>query len=150
VNAETFNSLHPVGTPVFAYPGARPEDIPSARRIVTRTSHKAQSVGLDRDGVVWVEDHGAYIALSHVDVVPESVWAAAKEAADLVAAVRAHGALPQPAAKPRWEQLRADLVAVFYRSMTVTGARTATDALDRLIVELGAPGLASDGAEAGR
>lgn len=80
MNAETFNSLHPVGTPVFAYPGARPEDIPSARRIVTRTRSKAQSVGLDREGVVWVEDHGAYIALSHVDVVPESVWAAAKEA----------------------------------------------------------------------
>lgn len=89
MNAETFNALYPVGTPVFAYPGARPEAIPSARRIVTRTRTEAKSVGLDREGVVWVEDHGAYIALSHVDVAPEGEWAAAKEAADLSAAVRA-------------------------------------------------------------
>jgi len=80
VNAETFNSLHPVGAPVFAYPGARPEDIPSTRRLVTRTRTVAQSVGLDREGVVWVEGHGAYIALTHVDVVTEAEWEAAKTA----------------------------------------------------------------------
>jgi hypothetical protein len=78
VNAETFNSLHPVGSLVFAYPGARPEDIPSARRLVTRTRTVAQSVGLDRDGVVWVDGHSAYIFLTHVDVVTEAEWEAAK------------------------------------------------------------------------
>jgi hypothetical protein len=80
VNAETFNSLHPVGAPVFAYPGARPEDIPSARRLVTRTRTKAQSAGLDREGVVWVDGEGSYIALSHIDVVTEDEWEAAKTA----------------------------------------------------------------------
>lgn len=80
MNAETFNARYPVGTPVFAYPGARPEDIPSARRLVTRTRTEAKSVGLDRDGVVWVEGQGAYISLTHIDPVPESVWQAAKEA----------------------------------------------------------------------
>jgi hypothetical protein len=92
VNAETFNSLHPVGSLVFAYPGARPEGIPSTRRLVTRTRTKAQSVGLDRDGVVWVEGHGAYISLTHVDVITEAEW----EAAKLADAVAAKGALPMP------------------------------------------------------
>ncbi|MCX5336954.1 hypothetical protein [Streptomyces sp. NBC_00140] len=91
MNAETFNSRFPVGTLVFAYPGARPEDIPSARRLVTRTRTEAQSVGLDRDGVVWVEDHGAYISLTHVDPVSESVWQAAKEAEQVSAAVAPSG-----------------------------------------------------------
>lgn len=76
----------------------------------------------------------------------------------LDAAVAALGALPMPAGpvpppadKPRWQVLRTDLVAQFYRSMTVTAARSATDALDKLILELGAPGLAArDGAEADR
>lgn len=93
MNAETFNSLHPVGTLVFAYPGARPEDIPSTRRLVTRTRTVAQSVGLDREGVVWVDGHGAYIALTHVDMVSEAEW----EAAKLADAVAAEGALPMPA-----------------------------------------------------
>lgn len=98
MNAETFNVRYKVGTPVFAYPGARPEDIPSARRLVTRTRTEAQSVGLDREGVVWVDGHGAYIALTHVDVVSESVWKAAKTAE----AVASEGALPRPVG-PDWE-----------------------------------------------
>ena len=89
MNAETFNATYPVGTLVFAYPGARPEYIPSSRRLVTRTRTKAQSVGMDREGVVWVDGHGAYIVLTHVDVVSEDVWKAAKEADDLAAAVAA-------------------------------------------------------------
>jgi hypothetical protein len=65
------------------------------------------------------------------------------------------GALPMPAgpapAKPRWQQLRTDLIRTFSAYMPVTGATAATDVLDALIVELGAPGLAPrDGAEAGR
>lgn len=82
MNAEQFNATYPVGTLVFAYPGARPEDIPSTRRLVTWTRTEAQSVGLDREGVVWVDGHGAYIALTHVDVVTQAEWAAARTAED--------------------------------------------------------------------
>jgi hypothetical protein len=96
VNAEQWNALHPVGTLVFAYPGFRPEDDRNARRFVTKTRTEAKSVGLDRDGVVWVEDHGAYISLTHVDPVSESVWQAAKQADETAAAVAAQGALPVP------------------------------------------------------
>jgi hypothetical protein len=96
VNAEQWNALHPVGTLVFAYPGCRPEHSSDARRIVTKTRTEAKSVGLDRDAVVWVEDHGAYISLTHVDPVSESVWQAAKNAEETAAAVAAQGALPVP------------------------------------------------------
>lgn len=64
---EEWNRLHPVGTPVVAYPGARPEDIPSAPRIVTSTRTVAQ-LFCGHTAVVWVHGHGACIALSHVDV----------------------------------------------------------------------------------
>lgn len=70
MNAEQFNALYPVGSPVIAYPGARPEDIPSATRLVTRTRSTAQVLGGHTD-VVWVEGHGACIALTHVDPVAE-------------------------------------------------------------------------------
>jgi hypothetical protein len=96
VNAEQWNALYPVGTLVFAYPGCRPEHSSDARRIVTKTRTEAKSVGLDRDAVVWVEDHGAYISLTHVDPVSESVWQAAKQADETAAAVAAQGALPVP------------------------------------------------------
>ena len=86
---EQFNAAYPVGTLVFAYPGARPEYIPSSRRLVTRTRTKAQSVGMDREGAVWVDGHGAYIVLTHVDVVSEDVWKAARTAEDEAAAAKA-------------------------------------------------------------
>lgn len=86
MNAAEFNATYPVGTLVFAYPGARPEDIPSARRLVTRTRSKASVLGSHTD-VVWVDGHSACIALSHVDVVSESVYEAAR-AADALAAVQ--------------------------------------------------------------
>ncbi|MFE9432912.1 hypothetical protein [Streptomyces sp. NPDC006640] len=91
MNAETFNARYPVGTPVFAYPGARPEDIPSATRLVTRTRSEAQVLGGHTD-VVWVEGHGACIALSHVDVITEAEY----ETAQLAAAIAELGALPMP------------------------------------------------------
>lgn len=54
-------------------------------------------------------------------------------------------------AKPRWQQLRTDLISTFSAYMPVTGATKATDVLDELIVELGAPGLTPrGGTEAGR
>jgi hypothetical protein len=87
MNAKAFNSLHPVGTPVFAYPGARPEDFPSDRRLVTRTRSKAEVLGGHTD-VVWVDGHSACIALSHVDPVSEDVWQAAKEAEAITEAAK--------------------------------------------------------------
>lgn len=60
-----WNRLHPVGTPVVAYPGCRPEDGPD-EHLVTRTRSKAEVLG-GHTAVVWVEGHGACIALTHVD-----------------------------------------------------------------------------------
>ena len=79
VNAETFNALYEVGVPVLAYPGARPEDIPSARRLITRTRSKATVLGGHTD-VVWVDGHSACIALDHIDPVTEDEYEAAKQA----------------------------------------------------------------------
>ncbi|MER5653498.1 hypothetical protein ABT076_10830 [Streptomyces sp. NPDC002131] len=93
MTAETFNSRYPVGTPVFAYPGARPEHGADSR-LVTRTRTVAQKSSSGHD-VVWVEGHGAYISLTHVDPVPESVFKAAREA-ETAAAVATLGALPVP------------------------------------------------------
>ncbi|MFJ9101380.1 hypothetical protein ACIRJM_23265 [Streptomyces sp. NPDC102405] len=84
MNAEEFNALYEVGVPVFAYPGARPEDIPSARRLVTRTRTKAQQSN-SGDPVVWVDGEGSYICLTHVDVVPEDEWQAARLADEAAA-----------------------------------------------------------------
>lgn len=91
MNADQFNSRFPIGTPVIAYPGARPEDIPSTRRLVTRTRSEAQVLGGHTD-VVWVDGHGACIALTHVDPVPLDEWELARTAE----AVRELGALPMP------------------------------------------------------
>ncbi|MFD9284889.1 hypothetical protein ACFWD7_48075 [Streptomyces mirabilis] len=146
MNADEFNSRYPVGTPVVAYPGARPEDVPSARRLVTRTRSEAQPFGLDREGVVWVDGHGACIALTHVDVVTDT-----EPITDLATAVAVMGALPMPAgppqpATPRWHQLRTDLIRTFRDYMPETARAKAVDLLDEVIVE----SLASATAEIGR
>lgn len=67
VQADAWNLAHPVGTPVIAYPDARPEDFPNDPRIVTSTRSKATVLG-GHTAVVWVHGHSACIALSHVDV----------------------------------------------------------------------------------
>ncbi|MGW0837087.1 hypothetical protein [Streptomyces prunicolor] len=87
MNAAEFNRLYEVGVPVFAYPGARPED--GGKRLVTRTRERAEVLSGHTD-VVWVEGDPACIALRHVDVVSEDVWEAARTA-DAVAEL---GALP--------------------------------------------------------
>ncbi|MFD8088729.1 hypothetical protein [Streptomyces malaysiensis] len=66
MNAEQFNERYPVGTPVMAYPGARPEDHGNVTRLVTRTRSEASLLGGHTD-VVWVDGHSACIALTHVD-----------------------------------------------------------------------------------
>lgn len=91
---DEFNARCEVGTPVFAYPGARPEDDRNATRLVTRTRSKASILGGHTD-VVWVDGHSACIALSHVDPVSEEQFAEAR-AEETAAAVAAEGALPVP------------------------------------------------------
>lgn len=66
MNAEQWNERYPVGTPVVAYPGCRPEDDPNDERLITRTRSRAEILGGHTD-VVWVDGHGACIALTHVD-----------------------------------------------------------------------------------
>ncbi|MFE9448341.1 hypothetical protein [Streptomyces sp. NPDC006739] len=66
MTADEFNALYPAGTPVLAYPGARPEQVPTTRKLITRTRTAA-----------WVADHGkpvvmvdglaGWISLTHVD-----------------------------------------------------------------------------------
>jgi hypothetical protein len=130
VNAETFNALYEVGIPVFAYPGARPEDFPNDRRLVTRTRSKATVLGGHTD-VVWVDDHSACIALSHVDVVTEDEWKAAQTAE----AVADRGALPMPAGPARLsDDLLADYAAVsFAELMEPEAAAVVTSVCDPLV-----------------
>ncbi|MEU0098181.1 hypothetical protein [Streptomyces sp. NPDC006267] len=71
VVAARWNSLYPVGTPVTAYPGCRPEDDPKDERLVTRTRSAASVLG-GHTAVVWVEGHSACINLTHVDPRPET------------------------------------------------------------------------------
>lgn len=63
-----WNTRYPIGTSVIAYPGARPEDDPNDERLVTRTRSEAQMLD-GHTAVVWVDGHGACIALTHVDPV---------------------------------------------------------------------------------
>lgn len=70
MNADQFNARYPVGTPVVAYPGCRPEDSLDAERLITRTRSKAETLG-GHTPVVWVDGHGACISLTHVDPVVE-------------------------------------------------------------------------------
>ena len=91
MNADQFNGLFPIGTPVFAYPGALPEDAADAERLVTRTCSKAKVLG-GHTAVVWVKGHGACIALTHIDVIGEAEF----KAALLEEAVAQQGALPMP------------------------------------------------------
>ncbi|MFD4475930.1 hypothetical protein ACFWPU_07425 [Streptomyces sp. NPDC058471] len=87
MNAETFNARYPVGTPVVAYPCGRPEDLPSDPHLLTRTRSKAAVLGGHTD-VVWVDGHGACIALSHIDVVTEAEFQAAQPITDTATTVR--------------------------------------------------------------
>ncbi|MEU1663651.1 hypothetical protein ABZ547_08545 [Streptomyces sparsogenes] len=77
MNAEHFNARYPVGTPVMAYPGARPENDRNATRLVTRTRSRATVLGGHTD-VVWVDGHSACIALTHIDPFP--LWGDSPEA----------------------------------------------------------------------
>lgn len=133
MNADTFNALHPVGTLVFAYPGARPEDFPKATRLVTRTRSKASVLGGHTD-VVWVDGHSACIALSHVDVVPEDEW----KKAQLAEAVKGNSALPPPAdVAPTVDELLADCAAMDFTDLMDPDAAAVVGSIrDQLVGEI--------------
>ena len=133
MNADTFNALYEVGIPVFAYPGARPEDFPKATRLVTRTRSKATVLGGHTD-VVWVDGHSACIALSHVDVVSEDEWKGAQTAE----AVAECGALPVPAglACPSDAELADYATVDFTELMDADAAAVVERMRDRLIGEI--------------
>ncbi|MFF4943695.1 hypothetical protein [Streptomyces rubiginosohelvolus] len=63
---DRWNAAHPIGTPVTAYPGLRPEDNSKCVRLITHTRSAASVLG-GHTAVVWVEGHGACIKLTHVD-----------------------------------------------------------------------------------
>jgi len=69
MTAEQWNSLVPVGTPVVAYPGVRPDDFPGVdlTRLDTVTRSRAWELGHGQP-VVSVEGYAGGIALTHVDV----------------------------------------------------------------------------------
>ncbi|MFJ4682015.1 hypothetical protein [Streptomyces sp. NPDC088789] len=66
--ADTWNTRYPIGTPVVAYPTARPEEDSTTERLTTRTRSEAQVLS-GHTAVVWVHGHGARIALTHIDPV---------------------------------------------------------------------------------
>jgi len=68
LTAADWNARYPVGTPVAAYPGCRPEGDPNGERLVTRTRSRASTLG-GHTPVVWVDGHSACIALTHVDAI---------------------------------------------------------------------------------
>lgn len=88
MTADEWNDRYPVGTPVVAYPGIRPDhpvaaafreraaagrlfkgaDTDPCTRLQTATRSEAQTLGGHTD-VVWVEGHSACIALTHVDPI---------------------------------------------------------------------------------
>ncbi|MFF3094221.1 hypothetical protein [Streptomyces cyaneofuscatus] len=70
IAVDRWNALHPVGTPVYAYPGCRPEDDPKCTQLTTRTRSVASVLG-GHTAVVWVDGHSACISLTHVDPRPE-------------------------------------------------------------------------------
>ncbi|MEU3613418.1 hypothetical protein ABZ725_14040 [Streptomyces sp. NPDC006872] len=102
MNVETFNALHEVGTPVLAYPGARPEDDLGGEQLITRTRTRAQRVCGHSD-VVWVDGHGAWIALSHVDPVTEAEWEKARNDRDAATVARRAALLAAVQERPSLE-----------------------------------------------
>lgn len=72
LTAAEFNDRHPIGTPVIAYPGCRPE--PAGRkpctdcpRLETRTRSIAWNLG-HGEPVVKVDGYAGGISLEHIDV----------------------------------------------------------------------------------
>jgi hypothetical protein len=75
LTAEQWNSRHPIGTPVIAYPGVRPSDPLAAvfgvPRLETRTRSRAWNLG-HGEPVVAVDGYAGGISLDHIDLNPEA------------------------------------------------------------------------------
>lgn len=73
LTAEQWNASHPVGTPVTAYPGVRPED-PAAPDLctvlTTQTRTPAWTLG-HGEPVVSVDGYAGGISLEHIDLRAE-------------------------------------------------------------------------------
>jgi len=135
VTVETFNRLHPVGTPVFAYPGFRPEVASDARRLVTRTRTAAQ-LSASGGPVVWVEGEGSYICLTHVDPVSEDVWEEARAAEVAAAESEPVTAVPQPIDEARLAEIQRHVDATRNWSLGNLMARELLVEVQRLKAEL--------------
>ncbi|MGW2371748.1 hypothetical protein [Kitasatospora sp. NPDC001683] len=74
LTAEAWNERYPVGTPVTAYPGLRPEHPAFAefrsKRLETRTRSAAWNLG-HGEPVVLVDDYAGGISLEHIDLRTE-------------------------------------------------------------------------------
>ncbi|MFF0055603.1 hypothetical protein ACFYRI_14560 [Streptomyces microflavus] len=107
MSAAEFNHLYPVGTPVLAYPGIRPEDGPDDDTLITRTRTEARVSG-SGDDVIWVEGHGAYISLTHVDPVSGEQWRQARIDRDETTSARRAALLDAVRTRPTgWKPERA-------------------------------------------
>ena len=131
MNADEFNARYPVGTPVMAYPGARPEKFPNEKRLQTRTRSVAWTLG-HGEPVVKVDGYTGGIALSRVDVIE------GPDATELERRMLTEKTLP---AVDDW----LDQVGVFAKGywedvdgkLTVTGLRIGSDYQDRIVAKFG-------------
>ena len=155
MNADEFNARYPVGTPVLAYPGIRPEhpvavafqkrandgrsfgDKDPCKRLVTRTRTPAWPLG-HGEPVVSVDGYPGGIVLEHVDVISEEQFAKAR-AEETAAAVAAQGALsvpvgdqPQPLDDARLAEIREHLAATTTWSIGNLAARDLLAEVERL------------------
>ncbi|MET8081835.1 hypothetical protein [Streptomyces sp. NPDC005303] len=135
MNAEQWNAAYPVGSPVLAYPGCRPEDDPAGELLITCTQTRAQKSS-SGDDVVWVEGHGAYICLTHVDAVTEEQWEQARIDRDEATAARRAALLDAIRARPAgaWKTERV-LFALKQAGFGWVGARTAKADLEALAAD---------------
>ena len=134
MNAEQFNARYQVGTPVLAYPGVRPEDGANDETLITRTRSNAQVTSGGTD-VVWVEGHGAYIALTHVDPVTEEQWEQARIDRDTTTVARRAALLDAIRAYPsHWKPERAAFAAK-RAGLGWISERTATADLEALAAD---------------
>lgn len=79
MTADDWNARYPIGTPVIAYPGARPEHATGAdTRLETVTRTAAWTLGHGA-AVVAVEGYAGGIALTHIDPIDPA--AVARQAA---------------------------------------------------------------------
>jgi hypothetical protein len=134
MNAEQWNRRYTVGTPVLAYPGVRPEYDVNTETLMTHTRSKAQVVG-SGDHVVWVDGHGAYITLSHVDPVTEAALEQARIDRDATTAARRAALLTAIRTSPgRWTPERAAF-AMKRAEFGWVGERAAAADLEALVAD---------------